>query len=104
MVGYIGKLDAFDGSVDKWMIDAQKDRLVCGLLKESIQKRLLTDDKLTFKRAVEIAVSLEATPRDAIELESGAKNGVLITAAERMQRWALFLGGQRLRIFLLQQR
>ncbi|KAL6469072.1 hypothetical protein MHYP_G00225960 [Metynnis hypsauchen] len=32
------------------------------------------------------------------------QKGVPLTAAARMQRWALFLGGHRLRIFLLQQR
>ncbi|KAL6460959.1 hypothetical protein MHYP_G00309250 [Metynnis hypsauchen] len=56
--------------------DALRDRLVCGLLKESIQKRLLTEDKLTFKSAVEIAVSMEAAARDATELQSGAKVSV----------------------------
>ncbi|KAL0147462.1 hypothetical protein M9458_057225, partial [Cirrhinus mrigala] len=46
--------------------DALRDRLVCGILQESIQKRLLTEADLTFKRAVEIAVAMETAVRDAV--------------------------------------
>ncbi|CAL9694783.1 unnamed protein product [Knipowitschia caucasica] len=53
--------------------DALRDRLVCGILNEAIQKRLLTEDKLTYKRAVEIAVSMETAARDAVELQTGVK-------------------------------
>ncbi|XP_061131472.1 uncharacterized protein LOC133171215 [Syngnathus typhle] len=49
--------------------DALRDRFVCGLHNESIQKRLLTEDKLTLQRAVEIAVSAETAARDATELQ-----------------------------------
>uniref|UniRef100_A0A8C9TFI9 ribonuclease H n=1 Tax=Scleropages formosus TaxID=113540 RepID=A0A8C9TFI9_SCLFO len=53
--------------------DALRDRLVCGILQESIQKRLLTESDLTFKRAVEIAVAMETAARDAVELRSRVK-------------------------------
>ncbi|XP_034157776.2 LOW QUALITY PROTEIN: uncharacterized protein K02A2.6-like [Pangasianodon hypophthalmus] len=56
--------------------DALRDRLVCGILQESIQKRLLTEADLTFKRAVEIAVAMETAARDAVELRSGVKMSV----------------------------
>lgn len=58
------------------MNDALGDRLVCGILQESIQKRLLSEADLTFKRAVEIAVAVETAARDAVELRSGAKMSV----------------------------
>ncbi|XP_039602396.1 uncharacterized protein LOC120524631 [Polypterus senegalus] len=51
--------------------DALRDRLVCGILQEGIQKRLLTEADLTFKRAVEIAISMETAAKDALELQRG---------------------------------
>ncbi len=53
-----------------------RDRLVCGIAQESIQKRLLSEADLTFKRAVEIAVAMETAARDAVELRSGVKMSV----------------------------
>ncbi|XP_057202332.1 uncharacterized protein K02A2.6 [Triplophysa rosa] len=53
--------------------DALRDRLVCGIVNESTQKRLLTEADLTFKCAVEIAVAMETAARDAVELRSGAR-------------------------------
>ncbi len=48
--------------------DALRDRLVYGISQESIQKRLLSEADLTFKRAVEIAVAMVTAARDAVEL------------------------------------
>lgn len=56
--------------------DALRDRLVCGISQERIQKRLLTEADLTFKRAVEIAVAMETAARVAVELQSGVKMSV----------------------------
>ena len=39
--------------------DMIRDRLVCGISEETIQKRLLTESKLTYKKAVELALGLE---------------------------------------------
>ena len=36
-----------------------RDRLVCGISEETIQKRLLAESKLTYKKAVELALGLE---------------------------------------------
>ena len=47
-----------------------RDRLVCGLHNESIQKRLLSEADLTFKRATEIAVAMETAAKDASELQN----------------------------------
>uniref|UniRef100_A0AAV2JE52 Gag protein n=1 Tax=Knipowitschia caucasica TaxID=637954 RepID=A0AAV2JE52_KNICA len=49
--------------------DALRDRFVCGLHNESTQKRLLTEERLTLRRAVDIAVSVETAARDATELQ-----------------------------------
>ncbi len=56
--------------------DVLRDRLVCGIAQGSIQKRLLSEADLTFKRAVEIAVAMKTAARDAVELRSGVKMSV----------------------------
>ncbi|KAM7284440.1 uncharacterized protein ISCGN_001534, partial [Ixodes scapularis] len=40
--------------------EALRDRMVCGIISDSIQKRLLSEAGLTFKKALEIAVAMEA--------------------------------------------
>ncbi len=54
--------------------DALRDRFVCGIRKEAIQKRLLSEDGLNHSRALEIAVAMETASRDAFELQ-GKKEG-----------------------------
>ena len=39
--------------------DALRDQLVCGLCHKTIQKKLLAEDKLTFKKAYEIVQAME---------------------------------------------
>ena len=46
--------------------DALRDRLVCGLRSTQIQKRLLSQKKLTFKTALETALSMEAAAKDTL--------------------------------------
>ena len=50
--------------------EALRDRLVCGLRNMQIQKRLLSEAKLKYSKAVEIAVAMETAIRDASELLS----------------------------------
>lgn len=50
--------------------EALRDRLVCGMTSEAIQKRLLTEPELTFARAQQIAQSLEAASKGANDLRS----------------------------------
>ena len=45
--------------------ESLRDRFVCGLRSESARKRLLTEDKLTFAKAIELAQSLETASKDA---------------------------------------
>lgn len=50
--------------------DMLRDRLVCGLCNEHIQKRLLSEADLTFTTVLDIAVAKETPARDASELQS----------------------------------
>jgi hypothetical protein len=47
-----------------------RDRLVCGLSNQQIQKRLLAESKLKFSKAVAITVAMETATRDATEIHS----------------------------------
>ena len=53
-----------------------RDRLVCGIKDEHIQRRLLSEDKLTLQKAMEIALGLEAASKNAKTLQ-GASAGTL---------------------------
>ena len=58
--------------------EALRDRLVCGLKAESIQKRLLTEADLTLDKAVKISVASETAAKDAglLNKASGASAAV----------------------------
>ena len=49
--------------------DALRDRLVCGLHNELIQKRLLSEPDLSLAKASEIAFAMEAAAKDTLELQ-----------------------------------
>ena len=49
--------------------DSLRDRLVCGIKKGNIQKRLLSESDLKLEKATEIATSLEIAAKDAVELQ-----------------------------------
>ena len=57
----------------EYLNEALRDRFVCGLRAGSIQKRLLAEDKLTLKKATEIATAMETAARDAVELQQQLK-------------------------------
>ena len=61
---------------DDFLNDALRDRLVCGLNKESIRRRLLAEADLTFQKACEIAQAMEMVEKDASALNSEATKGV----------------------------
>ena len=56
--------------------DAVRDRLVCGLKSESIQKRLLSETELEVKKAVALAVAMETAAKDSIELRNRGQREV----------------------------
>ena len=70
----------FEGFLD----DALRDRLVCGLRNEDIQRRLLSEAKLTLARALELAQGMEAAERNARTLKgSEAAVHKMYTPAQR---------------------
>lgn len=50
--------------------DALRDRFVCGLRNDQIQKKLLTIRELTLDKSLDIAVAMETATKDAIELRN----------------------------------
>ena len=52
------------------LIDTLRDRFVCGLCNDQIQKKLLTIRELSLDKALEIAVAMETATKDAIELRN----------------------------------
>ena len=66
---------------------AIRDRFVCGVHSESIQKKLLAEDGLTAAKALELAQSIEAAEKNARELKGCVKpvslEGLNYTEAER---------------------
>ena len=55
---------------EAYLEEALRDRLVCGLRSEGVQKQLLTYTDLTLAKAVEVAQSMEAAARDTQEIRS----------------------------------
>ena len=53
----------------KYLNDALRDRLVCGLRNTGIQKRLLSEASLTLAKAGEIAQGMEAAEKNAKRLQ-----------------------------------
>ena len=50
--------------------DDLRERLVCGMRHENIQKKLLSEAGLTLKKAIEISVAMETAAKDAVELRN----------------------------------
>ena len=55
----------FGGSLD----DMLRDQLICGVDDRRIQRRLLAETDLDFKRAYELAVAMESAEKDATDLQ-----------------------------------
>jgi len=51
--------------------EALRDRLVCGLRNETIQRKLLSEADLTLARAIEISQGMEAAEKNAKSLKKG---------------------------------
>ena len=61
---------------DTKLNDSLRDRLVCGLRSEQIQKKLLSETDLTLDKELETAVAMEIAARDAVELQAKHTGGV----------------------------
>ena len=68
--------------------DALRDRLVCGLQNELIQKRLLSEQHLSLAKASEIALAMEAAAKDTQELQGTKESEVnkINKDSERVQK------------------
>ena len=49
--------------------DMLRDRLVVGIMNDRIQRRLLAEKELTFKRAYELAIAHETAEKNTTELK-----------------------------------
>lgn len=70
----------------EFLNDALRDRFVCGLLSEGIQKRLLTEEKLTFVKAIEIAQGLEAAEKSSKRLQGHESEPIGVVASNHRDR------------------
>ena len=77
VVTYVSELRAlaqwcsFGESLD----DMLRDRLVCGISDDSIQRRLLSESSLSFQKPLEIAQGHEAAARNAREIQCSGRLG-----------------------------
>ena len=62
----LGQTCGFGGMLEVMI----RDRLVCGINDDRIQRRLLSETALDFKKAFEIALSMETAEKNARELQS----------------------------------
>ena len=58
----------------EFLDQALRDRFVCGVRSESLQKKLLTEADLTIKRALEIALGMESADKSARDLKHGGSD------------------------------
>ena len=63
-----------------------RDRLVCGINDKRIQRSLLSETKLSYKRALELAQAMEAAERDTQELLCNKPAGVNNVQSNSSQR------------------
>ncbi|KAK7909596.1 hypothetical protein WMY93_014280 [Mugilogobius chulae] len=63
--------------------DTIRDRLVCGLRSEAIQKRLLTETNLTLKKATDISTSMEMAAKEAQQLSASTQVHKMFTQPKK---------------------
>ena len=68
-----------------YLEEALRDRLVCGLRSEPIQRKLLTEAGLTLKRALELSLGMEAADKNAKSLKS-PESAVNVIASKQCYR------------------
>ena len=73
---YIAELKRMAGKCqfEGYLDDALRDRFVCGLISNTIRKKLLTEADLTFTKATTIAISMETAVKDSEELFKSREN------------------------------
>lgn len=64
-----------------------RDRIVCGASDNKIQRRLLAEPKLTLKRALDLAIAIETSEKDVLDLQkNNAQEGGLVKKMEMIPR------------------
>eukprot|EP00731_Ephydatia_muelleri_P038059 Em0643g2a len=81
-----------------------RDRLVCGIKNEHIQRHLLAEPHLTFTKAQDIALALESADRNTADLQQQVQAAVPVHALKKSQKaekrsWKL--SAQRIRMSYL---
>jgi len=69
----------FDSALERML----RDRIVCGINDDAIQKKLLAEEKLTYKRAVELAQGTEAANKHHSEMKTPFKSEPVQTVIPR---------------------
>lgn len=64
--------------------DTIRDRLVCGLRSETIQKRLLTETNLTLEKSIDISTSMEMAAKEAQQLSGATQVHKLFTQPKKV--------------------
>ena len=54
-------------------LDLLRDRIVCGINDEHVQRRLLAEKELSFDKALELAISLETAKKNVTILQPGSR-------------------------------
>ena len=75
--------------------DMLRDRLVCGVLHEGTQKRLLYEKDLTYQKAVELAQSIELAEKDMKDIKhsTSTTNGKPVLYNQSFQKPAATVPG-----------
>ena len=70
--GYVAELKSLSSTCKfgGFLNEALRDKFVCGLRDQNVQKKLLSMKDLTFNKALEEAISMEIASRDAVELHT----------------------------------
>ena len=63
-----------------------RDRLVCGIKNEHIQRHLLAEPHLTFTKAQDIALALESADRNTADLQQQVQGAVPVHALKKSQK------------------
>eukprot|EP00731_Ephydatia_muelleri_P017286 Em0010g384a len=63
--------------------DVLRDRLVCGINNPSIQRRLLGEGGLTFKKALELSLSMELANKGSSELQAATKSDEQVQTVQK---------------------
>ena len=58
-----------------YLEQALRDRLVCRLVNERVQQRLLSESELSLKKAFEIAQGMETAQKETYEMRSSTSDG-----------------------------